>query len=325
MNKKKTGIFLILGILLAVVVFVALGSMQEKEPEEVSTVEPADEEDADVITYNGKKYERNTDIRTILFLGVDRRQETEINDTPGYNGQADTILLYVLNKEKKTASRLEISRDTMTDIALYDMAGEYLASERAQIAMQYAYGDSPKKSCLLMEEAVSNLLYGIPVRGYFSMTLDGIGPVVDALGGVTITVPEDYTYIEPEFQQGQEVTLDGRLAERYVRYRDTEVTGSNVPRMERQRQFMDAFMAQASEKMKVAGVGVLDSILDANSEYFATDLTADEMKEMTEYQMDPEVIKVPGTVVAGEEHDEYVVDDEKLMEICINLFYKPVN
>ena len=34
---------------------------------------------------------------------------------------------------------------------------------------------------------------------------------------------------------------------------------------------------------------------------------------------------VPGEVVEGYEHDEFYVDDEKLYEIIMKLFYKPVD
>lgn len=34
--------------------------------------------------------------------------------------------------------------------------------------------------------------------------------------------------------------------------------------------------------------------------------------------------KVPGEVKQGEEHDEFIVDNEKLRDLVIKLFYKPV-
>lgn len=48
------------------------------------------------------------------------------------------------------------------------------------------------------------------------------------------------------FEKGAEVTLNGELAEKYVRKRDIEVLDSNNQRMERQSQFMDALI----EKMQ---------------------------------------------------------------------------
>ena len=43
---------------------------------------------------------------------------------------------------------------------IYGIDGDYMATETAQIATQYAYGDGEKRSCQPTREAVSNLLYG---------------------------------------------------------------------------------------------------------------------------------------------------------------------
>ena len=209
----------------------------------------------------------------------------------------------------------------MTEIALYDQAGEFLATENAQIALQYAYGDGDKKSCRLVSEAVSKLLYGVPIRNYISVSVDGIKPIVDAMGGVTLTVPQDYTYIDPAFQQGAQIVLDGAQAESYVRYRDTSVSGSNTERMERQMQFISAMFEQLKAQAS-SDLGGYGKLLDSAGEYMVTSMTMDELKEMSEYDLDSEIINVPGEMTAGAEHDEFLVNNDKLNEIILNLFYK---
>ena len=77
---------------------------------------------------------------------------------------------------------VSVSRDTMTDVRIYDESGEYLATEHAQIALQYAYGTSAKRSIQMTKEAVSNLLYEVPIRSYVSLNVEGIAPIVDAMG-----------------------------------------------------------------------------------------------------------------------------------------------
>ena len=109
----------------------------------------------------------------------------------------------------------------MADVKIYGIDGDYMATETAQIATQYAYGDGEKRSCQLTREAVSNLLYDIPIHDYLSLNMSGIVPIVDQIGGVTMTVPEDYTAIDPVFVQGSTITLNGELTEKYIRSRDT--------------------------------------------------------------------------------------------------------
>ena len=50
------------------------------------------------ITVDGKTYIYNTDIRNILFMGVDKKDETmEVQEYAGRGGQADCIILLSLN------------------------------------------------------------------------------------------------------------------------------------------------------------------------------------------------------------------------------------
>ena len=52
-----------------------------------------------------------------------------------------------------------------------------------------------------------------------------------------------------------------------------------------------------------------------------TDMTVDQMKELADYDFDDTFIKLPGETQAGAEHDEYVVNDDELMELLIKMFY----
>ena len=121
MNKKKLGICLAAVLIMVVVAWGIYSAAKDKADKSGKTAvadQEPDNEESDVITYNGKKYRYNTDLKTVLFLGVDKTQEAKVNSTPGYNGQTDTIILYILDRNAKTAKRLAVSRDTMTEIAL---------------------------------------------------------------------------------------------------------------------------------------------------------------------------------------------------------------
>lgn len=327
MNKKGTITVLIVVLALtAVGVFYGINrskTADSKSSTKESAVTDTADEDNDTIVYNGKKYKYDTDKTAILFLGVDKNVKTDVDNVPGYGGQSDTIILMVMDKKEKTVSLLEISRDTMTDIKIYSESGDLVGTEHAQITLQYAYGDSTKRSCHLTQEAVSNLLYGTPIRKYISLNMEGIAGIVDALGGVKITIPEDYTMIDPSYVKGAKVTLGGKQAEHYVRYRDIQVTGSNNGRMERQNSFLTALIRQVKGLMK-GGVDGYQLLMDSAGDYLSTDLKADEIKHLSDYNYTEEIVRVPGEVVEGAEHDEFIVNDEKLYEIIIELFYKPV-
>lgn len=341
MKNKKSGqgilIAIIAVIAIAAAVFLILGAADKKKAERENALKAAktSEETSPVleeetsaervtgknITYKGQNYTYNSDIRNILFLGVDKKEAMQIQEYEGRGGQSDCIILLSLNTKEKTAFMLNISRDSMTDIDIYGANGDFIAAEQRQIALQYAYGDGEKKSCWLTKKAVANLLNDIPIHSYMALNIDGISTINDVLGGVKITVPEDYTFIDPAFVKGETLTLSGSQAERYVRYRDINELGSNNGRMVRQNQFLRALVSLLREKLSTDSAYV-DALLNAGKPFMTTDLTVDEMKELTGYDLNEEFIKVPGESRKGAEHDEYTVNYDMLNELLVKLFYK---
>lgn len=278
--------------------------------------------DEESIYFQGEEYRRNPDIQTILLLGVDKEKLTDMNGNPGENGQSDSINLLVTDVDKKTGQILQISRDTMVDIEIYSIEGEKLTSQTGQIALQYAYGDGKEKSCYLTADRVSELLYGISIRNFLSLTIEGIQTATDCLGGVTLTVPEDYTYIDPAFQKGAILTFSGDMAEKYVRARNTTALESNEERMERQDQFMGALIGKIS---RIDRTESMLSLYHKLQQYMVTNVTAERWKELSEYRISDEILKLPGTVREGKDgYAEVVPNEEKLREMIIHLFYEKV-
>ena len=161
------------GLLAGVVYTVTKGKSGTQKKQEASAEAGADETESQsgIIEEDGKKYKLNPDIKTVLFMGVDKEEKADLGNNPGENGQSDSLNLLVLNKEEKTAQIIQISRDSMVGIDIYDVTGNRLMTENGQIALQYAYGDGAEESCRLTSEKVSELMYGVNVDSYFSLTL----------------------------------------------------------------------------------------------------------------------------------------------------------
>lgn len=325
LNKKQ------LAVLIAVVCCVVLAAgyvvyqeLQQRQQVIRSNGNIQEAESKNMITYKGKKYKYNDNLKNILFLGVDKKEAVQIQEYAGRNGQSDCIILLMMDQKEKTTQLLQISRDSMVSLDIYSVSGERLTKMQGQIALQYAYGDGEKKSCRLTKAAVENLLFGMKIDGYISLNIDGISSVVDALGGLEVTLDEDAVEVDPSYLKGSVIHLNGEQAERFVRYRDLSVTGSNNSRMDRQVQFLRALFSKVKSEAG-ADSAVYDTLIDSASPYMVSDLTAEEMKALADYKMTDSIEKVPGEVQAGEEHDEYMVDDEKLQELLIKMFYKQVN
>lgn len=318
MRHRNTGI-----LALSLVCILLLGGVvytvgKDRKIEKTKEAQQTEQSQSGIVEIAGEKYKRNPELQTILFLGIDQEARADLHHNPGENGQSDSLNLLVLDKEKKTAQIVQISRDSMVDIDIYDINGEKLMTEEGQIALQYAYGDGEEESCRLTSEKVADLMYGVEVDSYVSLTLKGMAVAVDELGGITLTVPEDYTEIHHDFQKGRTVTLDGTLAELYIRSRNTEILDSNNQRMERQAQFMTAL---AGKLQSISGNRQYLTLYEKLEPYMVTNMTAEEMKKLSEYQVVEEMLKIPGEVVEKEGRAQFIVDNEAWKAMIMELFF----
>lgn len=330
-SKEKKRLVVILSVIIllllaaAVAVYVVKNNSRAKtvaDNMKKSTGASVSQASDDTITYDGQKYKYNKNLTNILFMGVDKKETVTLKDTPGVAGQADCIMIISLDKEAQTARILQVSRDSMTDIDIYDANGNYYTSVNAQLATQYAYGNAEQSSCWAMKKTVSELLFDLPIDGYVSLNIDAISTMNDAVGGVEITIPEDYTAIDPAFVKGETVKLTGEQAEKYVRYRDINMQGSNNGRMQRQVQYIPALISALRNKVGAAG-DYYEAFYPVIKPYLVTDLNADQINDLARYQLDDsETAYVPGEAVAGAEHEEFHVDDVELQKLLIEMFYQ---
>ena len=281
------------------------------------------------ILVEGEVYEYNDDIMTFLCMGVDSRSGIEKEKTPGKAGQADALLMVVVNPREEDINVIAINRDTMTDIDIYDTAGMYLEKEKAQITLQYAYGDGREKSCELMEQVVSQLFYGIPIHGYGALDMQSIATLNDAVGGVEVTVLEDMTKFKWDWTKGTQVHLTGEEALLYIARRDTGYLGSNIGRVERQKQYLTAYVKQLKDKIK-EDITFPVALLGEIQKHMVTSLNVQEITFLAdtllgyEFTMD-NIINIPGESKLGEKHEEFYIDDAALKQIVVDVFYDKVN
>ncbi|MBP3488412.1 MAG: LCP family protein [Roseburia sp.] len=286
-------------------------------------------EEEGVVYHNGQKYRYNEELTTILCIGVDSREDTlKKNETLGNSGQADAIFLLVIDEANQKMSVIAIPRDTMTRIDVYDLSGQYYNTVEAQLALQYAYGDGAMLSCEMMEKAVSNLMYQLPIHACAAINMNAIGVVNDAVGGVTLTALED---LEEDYgsmyKEGETVTLMGDEARLYVQARNENEDYSAVKRLARQKQYLLAFMGQAIQAMK-SDITLPLTIYGELSEYMVTDVTAGEITYLATAALNCSFSEDSFYIVAGEQekgevYEEYHVDEDALYEMILDIFYIP--
>ena len=322
MEKRSKGKKVLLIILLLLVfILVALVIKEVLKEPEAEWDDTQSQVDINQITYEGKQYSYNTNLINILFLGVDNTDMLTEDNLPGEAGQSDCIMILTLDKEKKEGRIIQIPRDTMTEVDLYDTSGNYSTTVTEQIATQYAYSIGGKSSCFATKKTVSELLYDLPIDGYLAMEYSSIAIVNDAIGGVEITVPEDYTMIEPAFEKGATLKLTGEQAHDYVRWRDTNASFSNNDRMERQVQYIPALINTIRDYVGEDG-DYYKKLYSLVEKYMLTDLNEEEINALAEYELITSDIQyLPGEGKKGEKYEEFYVDEKKLQKMLIETFY----
>ncbi len=298
-----------------------------------NAVDGADvQNNGDLVIYKGHKYRYNENITSVLVMGVDREK---VNSDEEYlkehgAGQADTMFVAALDISSNKLSLISIPRDTMADIKMYDEKGKYTGTRNTQLCLAYAYGDGKELSCTNAVDAVSNVLYGIPIDSYVSINLSAISILNDAVGGVNVQVIGDLTSVDPDLKEGANVTLLGDQAETYVRTREHEPLDANLERMRRQQQYITAFIQKGLQETRndiMLPVDLLNLISDnavtnvsvPKLTYLATEALGVSFSSDDIYSIDCDIKE------GDSGYAEYYPDETKLFELVLDVFYTRID
>lgn len=311
-------------VLAAVLLFVG-GSWLEKRAQKPETRTELPQGNQETVEVDGVTYRKKDDLTVILAMGIDH----ETQDEYAYReaGQADFLRLIVLDGENKTVQQLQIDRDTITPVTVLGVLGDRYDPVNQQISLGYAFGDGRQSSCEVTVEAVENLLGGQKIDQYLSLGLDGISTLNDLVGGVTVTLEDDFSAIDPSMTKGTTLTLHGDQAEIFVRTRRSIGVGTNEARMTRQEQYIQQLSTRLDEKMHEDKNFALTAY-DAMEPYLYTNIPkgqlANEAWAAKDYQR-LETIKPEGTHQVGDDgFMEFYPDAESLQQAVLQLFYEKV-
>lgn len=334
-QQRKQQKMLILG-LAAAVVFVGLAAavvvnkLKEQKNYHVTGANSVDVGAGYRYTeYNGKKYQYNNRVTTLLYAGLDSFDELKQTATYGDKARADSIMLIVLDEASKKMSVVAINRDTMTEVHRFSRNGGDLGTYVTHLGYAYANGDGGTASCENLKTAVSTLFNNLPIDGYMVSNQTSIVMINDLVGGVTVTVPNnDLATKYPELTEGNIVTLDESNVRAYVQQRDTAVDFSNEGRIERQKSFVLSFMDEFGAMVKEDASSVWDS-LEACSDWMQTDITKNKYLSLADAfsntNLTPDSYYIlEGEDQLGELHDEFYYDEDALQELIIKLFYREI-
>lgn len=320
-SKIKIISNIIIIILSAIFVFAALMMISEWESQRgVFTGSDTTKKD---IEYDGEHYELKDNLQTILVMGLDKFADNVNTGAYSNDQQADFLILIVIDRDNKTYDIVHINRDTMTEITRLSVGGQAIGTEVGQIALAHAYGSGGKDSCRNTVLAVSEFLGGITIDNYLSLTMDAVAILNDAVGGVTVTVSDDFSGIDDTLVQGEEITLRGEHALNYVRTRHGLEDSSNVARMARQREYLTALWESVISCINEDDEFIVDTSLEL-ADYMITDCTSAQLERLfgfvNAYET-AEIHTIEGESVEGEEFMEFYADEDALLRLVIELFY----
>ncbi|MDD2648200.1 MAG: LCP family protein [Eubacteriales bacterium] len=279
-----------------------------------------------VVNYDGKQYAYNENLSTYLLIGVDKTTVDEKAQGFRNGGQADFLMLLVADAKQKTITRVQIDRDTMTEITTLGVLGNISGTRRAQICLSHAFGGSEEQSCEFTVDAVQKLFFGINIDGYISLNMDGVPAMCDALGGVSVVLEDDLTMIDPAWTVGASIVLSGENAEKYVRARSDVGDGTNESRMRRQSVFLASMNSALTEKLqKNAKFG--ETFLDSIKYYLTSDMKkgkiVNEVNKVKSFRYG-DIVSIGGEHIIGSDgFVEFHPDEESLQRLALGVFFVP--
>lgn len=321
-NAWKRALFCVILILVIVVMISGLRILE-------STVFYDEQEQADAyvsktISVDGTDYYPRRDITVLMLLGID--QTGPVQDSGSYrnSGASDVVMLILFDEKQETYSVLALNRDTMVEMPVLGIGGREAGTAKGQLALAHTYGSGLEDSCENVRKTVSGFLNGITIDYYLSLNMDAIAVLNDMVGGVTVTVTEDFSAVDPTIAQGT-VTLHGEQAVHYLRSRRDVGNQLNVSRMERHRSYMYGF-AEAFQTKLTENDSFVMTALSEITPYMVTDCSVNTLTSMMERYADytlEEIVSPEGKNMQGEEHYEFYAEKEKLEELILRLFYAP--
>lgn len=224
----------------------------------------------------------------VLTSDVDNPPKTDVGYhalVDSFEGLSDTMLLLRFDPNNQKFTVLSIPRDTKTYIEGHGVT---------KINAANSFGGPA-----LAAQTVSNLLGEVPIDRYVRVNVQGIEKLIDALGGVSVYVPQDMKYTDEsqhlfiDLKKGQQL-LDGNKALQFLRFRYDEF--GDIGRVQRQQMLMRAIVEQSLNPKVLVKI---PDILTVIQSHIDTNLSVEELVALAGFaaqqkRSDVQMLMLPG-------------------------------
>ena len=197
---------------------------------------------------------------TLLLVGLDRRQ-------PNENSRSDVIMLLSIERKTRSLSLLSIPRDLWANIPNYGWH---------RINAAFFFGEFYEANGPELARRTVESVFGIPVHAVAVVDFTGFTALIDAFGGVDVTVAKtlvdnryptiDYGYTRIVIPAGPQ-HMDGETALIYTRTRHPD---NDFKRMGRQQNLINSARAALFDDEMIV---MFPLLLKRFNEIIETDLT----------------------------------------------------
>jgi LCP family protein required for cell wall assembly len=324
-KRNPLKVVLVPVILLALVIVILYSGLQILESTVLQNTEkPAQVTTTKTISRNGIEYFPRQDVTVMMVLGIDQMGPVTSSNYHRNNGAADSIMLLVFDENARHCTVLYLNRDTMLNMDVLGVRGEYAGTAYGQLALAHTYGTGLEDSCQNVKNTLMKYIHGLTIDYYVAMNMDAIPILNDAVGGVTVTVVDDFSKVNPTITMG-ELTLRGDQVIDYVRTRKDVGDQKNVTRMERQKEYVNGFLKALVEKEQ-GDIEFLVRMYEQVAPYIVTDCSVTTLSNMLDRYAQftlKEVVTPEGDNLIEDGHYAFYVDEEKLDELIVRLLYNP--
>lgn len=241
----------------------------------------------------------------VLLLGIDQREG--MSDP----ARTDTMLVFTIDPQAKTAGMLSINRDLWVKIPGQDHEGKINTAHFLGEVEHYP-GGGPTLAMQTVQAALD-----IPVQYYIRLNFTAFEKLIDMIGGIDLFVAEpiddpdypdagfgyDPLHLDAGWQH-----MDGRTALKYARTRAT--AGSDLDRVKRQQQVILTVHDKILKNKQLPNVLTqLGPLLQLPGGPVQTNLTPGQIVELIKLAAQIDRDKIHAVTLTGDMIDPYLSPD----------------
>lgn len=287
--------------------------------------DPTNDVPLEEVQYNGETYYRNQNIVTLMLIGTDA---SDRSDREGLGARSDLMTVVAIDIKTNQVKMILCPRDTYAEIRWLNKDGSVKDNVMNKLNAAFPYGCGNQDDEMGAENVmycVGRLLscdgkYNIELTKYGGINMDGIGPLTTAVGGVDVTLEQDFAGIG---KKGQTVTLNASKALTYcVERKSNGLDGSDTSRGKRQM----TYLLGLAKKIKSMEVTSVPGVYSKVNQYAFTNLNTDEIvayaKLLSRVSLDNiQITQLTGKNAMKDGRSVVVLDEEMVNETVLDAFY----